>query len=589
MTWEIAALLVLLVVVLVLFAWERVATDVTALALLVALTAMGLVPLERAFSGFSSDAVIAVLGLLILTGALRRTGFVDRVGKTILDRLGNRPLRLLVFGTIAAAVVSAFISNTAATAFFLPIMIGIARKTRTSPSKYLMPLAFAAVLASSMTLVATSTNLIVSDLLVRHGLERMGMFELTPVGVPIAVVGVIYMLVLGRHLVPERAPSATLVDAFALSNYLTELVIPEDSDLIGKSLDETRIRKKLEIDVLAIIRGDERHFSGATLLKPGDVLLVEGSRDQLLEAGRLSGVELRRDMSLEEQDLQGHDMRLVEVVLSRRSPVVGKTLAQARFRQRYDVNVLAINRHEERIQRKISDVVLHAGDVLLLQGDRDDLARLGSEPGYRLLGGEVASPPSQKKTPIALAAFGGSLLLATFDVLSLPTAVLLGSVVVFLTECMTPQDAYRELDWRILILIASMLGFGEAMNSTGAATYLANLVVDAAQNADPRWLLAGFFLSAVILTQPMSNQAAAVVLLPVAIATANQLDLNPRTFAMMIAVAASTSYMTPLEPACLMVYRPGGYRFRDFIIVGGLLTLVILAIALVLVPLIWPL
>lgn len=589
MTWEVAVLLGLLVAALALFAWERIAADVTALGLLVALVATGLLPLNRAFDGFASDAVIAILGLLILTSALHRTGFVDRVGKKILDHVGQRPTHLLVFGTITVTAVSAFISNTAAAAFFLPIMIGLARKTRTSPSKYLMPLAFGAVLASSVTLVATSTNLIVSDLLSQHGLERLGMFELTPIGLPIAVVGVLYVLVIGRHLVPERAPSETLFDAFGESNYHSELLVTEDSRLVGKPLDRARFLDKHEVDVLCVVRGEERYFAGSLVLQPGDVLLVEGPRDKVLRTAETLAVTLRTDLAARDEPVHHDDVGLVEVVLARRSDLVGKTVEAANFEGRFAIDVLAINRHEERIQRKVGDVTLHAGDVLLLRGHRDHLMLLANEPGLRPLGGEIETPPAAGKATIAFLAFVLAIVLATFEILSLPTAALLGAVIVFLTGTTTPQEAYREVDWRILIVIACMLGFGEAMQSTGAAAYLADLVVALAGEADPRWLLAGFFIASVLLTQPMSNQAAAVVILPVAIATAVQLDLNPRTFAVMVAVAASTSYMTPLEPACLMVYRPGGYRFRDFLLVGGILTVLILGMAIVVVPMIWPL
>jgi di/tricarboxylate transporter len=589
MTAEILQVLVLLGVGLVFFTTEWLAADVTALALLVVVTLLGLLPADEAFLGFGSDTVVSILALLILTAALRHTGVVAAVGRVIIDRFGEHPMRLLTVITLSAAAIGAFISNTASTAFFLPIAVAVALRAGESPSKFLMPIAFAGILTSSVTLVSTSTNIVVSGLMTQHDMQPMGMFELAPVGIPIAMVGLAYVLLLGRRMIPEREPKENLVEEYGLSNYLAEVVLSKDSDLVGESLGETRLWK-MDVQFLAIARRGQRLTPReSTTLKKGDVLLVEGPRDQLLEFKEMKDVELRPDVSLGLDAEDSPDVRLAEVVLLPRATLVGSTLRRHRFAQRHGLQVLAINRHRERIVKKMSDVRLRAGDILLVQGHRDNLAALEDEPGYRVLGAEIAPPPHLKKAPIAVAIFALALAAATFDLASLPVAVLAGVVAVFATGCLTPQQAYREVDWRVLVLIASMLGFGHAMETTGTAEYLASGLVRLVGESSPRVLLGGFFVLTVILTQPMSNQAAAVLVVPVALETARQLDLEPRAFAMMIALAASTSYMTPLEPACLMVYGPGGYRFRDFPIVGGPLTLLILAISIFLVPLVWPL
>jgi di/tricarboxylate transporter len=280
---------------------------------------------------------------------------------------------------------------------------------------------------------------------------------------------------------------------------------------------------------------------------------------------------------------------LVEAILMPRSPLIGRTLKGYRFRERYGVQVLGLNRHGENIRRKLSQTPLRMGDVLLLQGPPTSVTALQDQNVVRVLNAVREDRPNRARARRAVLIFIAALALGTFKVVTFPIAVLLGSLAVFLTRCITPDEAYREVEWKAVILIGSMLGLGVAMEHTGTAIYLADLISRFAGETGPFWLLTGFFVLTVILTQPMSNQAAAVVILPVAVQTALKLGLNPRTFAMMIAVAASCSYLTPLEPSCLMVYGPGRYKFLDFVKIGSVLTVLIYAIAILLVPRVWPL
>ena len=590
MTEQIALLLFILAASLVLFSLERVPADVTALGVLLSLILTGLLPADQAFAGFGSATVMMTLGLLILTATLLRTGVVEMTGRAILRRTGSDPNRLFVVIVVASAVVGAFMSNTASTAFFVPITIGLAQRARISASKLLMPLAFASILTSSVTLVSTSTNIIVSGLMTKYDLSPMGMFELAPVGVPIAVAGLIYMFVVGRRLIPDRSHPDELSEGFGIRPYLTEIMILPDSPLIGKTLDEWGLGKDLDLTVLRVIRDKSRHLAprAETVLEEGDVLLVEGQRDDILKIKDSSGIDIKADVKLSDPDLQTEDMRLVEVILLARSPLIRRTLKSFRFRERYGLQVLALNRHGETLRRKISQVGLRMGDVLLIQGDRANIAALEDDKTFSILGAVEDKRPNLRQAPIAIAIFVGALAAATLGILPLPVAVLLGTLLAFLTRCITPEEAYREVEWKAVILIGSMLALGAAMESTGAAKFLAAQFVNLAGRTEPAWLLTAFFILTVLLTQPMSNQAAAVVVVPIAIQTALQLDLNPRTFAMMIALAASCSYLTPLEPSCLMVYGPGRYRFIDFLKVGSLLTVLIYVIAIVLVPLVWP-
>lgn len=590
-TPDIALLLGLIAVALVFFSFEWVSSDVVALGLLLALVLTGLLPARDAFAGFGSDTVIMIFALLIMTSALVQTGFVELIAQVLLRHTGTRLNVLLAVIMITVATLSAFISNTAATALFLPVVIGLAAKAKISPSSLLMPVAFASILTSSVTLISTSTNLVVSGLMTRAQLAPLGMFELAPVGVPIAVVGLIYMFFIGRRLVPHRAPAEGLLDEFGVRSYITEVLVLPNSPLVNKKLDESNFGRDLDLEVVRVLRHPDaslwpRHDM---TLRAGDILLVKGARKDVLKVKDTAGIEIRPDVELSDPDLNIKDADLVEALVVPRSPLAGRTLRTMAFRERYRLQVLAINRHGRNLLAKLSRTSLRVGDVLLLQGRAHDIGRLVDDGAVSVLNSVDERRIDRSRAWRAAAIFVAALGLATADLLPLPVAVLLGAFATFVTRCIPTSDAYRQIEWRAVVLIACMLALGEAMMRTGTAAFLAEHMVAWSSELSPEWLLGGFFVLTVALTQPMSNQAAAAVILPIAVQTASQAGLNPRTFAIMIAVAASCSFLTPLEPACLMVYGPGRYRLVDFLRVGGPLTLLIFAMALFLVPRIWPL
>ena len=589
MTTQTLLLLGTVLVGLVLFALEIVSTDVTALGILLFLTIAGLLPIEKAFAGFASDAVIMILGILVMVEALVRTGVTDYVGRAILRQTDTSANKILLVVMVASAMMGAFISNTAATAFFLPIVIGLAHRAKLSPAKFLMPLAFASVLASSITLISTSTNVIVSSLIAKYDMPPMGMFELTLVGVPIVVVGVAYMVTLGRRLVPDRIPAKESQD-LSVHLYMAEVLIVPGSSLIKKTLREAALGRDLDLKVLQVLRDETPNTTpqADTRLEEGDVLLVEGEREKILRVKEMAGIGIRADIELSDRSQQPKDNGLTEVILTPGSPLIGRTLQGLRFRDAYELQVLAINRHGVTLRHRMSRIRLATGDVLVVQGDQAKIASHGNRGVFRILSAIEEQHPNTKRAPIAIGVFVGALAIATVGLLPLPVAALLGALLVFVTRCITPEEAYSQINWRVLILMASMLGLGEAMEATGTAQFLAGLVTQFAGHAAPVWILTGFFALTVLLTQPMGDQAATVVVLPVAIRTAWQLGLNPRSFAMMIALAASCSLLTPLEPALLLVYGPGHYRFTDYVKVGIVPAMLIYAIAIMMVPLLWP-
>jgi di/tricarboxylate transporter len=590
-TFEIALLLGLILVALVCFSFDWISSDVVAMGLLLMLVLTGLLSPDDAFKGFGSDTVIMVLALLIMTTALVKTGVVDLVGRAILKHAGTSVNALLAVMMLACALLSAFISNTAAAAFFLPIVLGVATKAKVSPSSLLMPIAFASILTSSVTLISTSTNLVISGLMTHSKLAPLGFFELTPVGLPIAFAGLVYMFFIGRRLVENRAPAGSLLDQFGLRSYVTDVVLLPKSPLVGKTIADADFGGGMDLLIMRVVREKARYLlpRANMVLNAGDVLLVEGARSDVLKIKDTAGIEIRADFELSEPDLRSEDASLVEALLVPRSRLTGRTLRDMHLRERYGVQVLGVNRHGHNILEKISHVPLRVGDVLLVQGRTTGIARL-AEDGLVSVLHTVDEPIGKRpKAWRVVAIFGVSLVLAGTGVLPIAVAVLLGAFGVLAAGCISPGDAYREVDWRVVILIACMLALGQAMIATGTAQFLAEHVAALCSGLPPVWVLGGFFLLTVLLTQPMSNQAAAAVVVPIAIQTAVQLGLNPRAFAVTIALAASCSYLTPLEPACLMVYGPGRYRFFDFVRAGAPLVAVLFIITMLLVPSCWPL
>ncbi len=588
MTLSMILLLIIIAAGLVLFSIETLPADVIALGLMLALILTGILPAETAFEGFGSDTSMMILGLLILTAALVRTGIVQILSRRILRTVGNSKIQLYWIITGAAGVLSAFISNTATAAFFTPMTIGLSRRLKIHPAKMLMPMAFASILASSVTLVGTSTNVVVSGLLTQYGLPPLGMFELTAVGIPILIVGLLYMYFIGWHLIPVRDAEGQDLQRDILS-YCSEFKVTPESPWAGQSLNELGLGHEYDLYVLRILKesGLPVEPRASTVLQPGDRVLIEGNKDNLLALREKNLVEFTGEF-VHETDLS-KGLSLAEVILLPGSPLIGRTLRGVNFRDRYGLQVLGINRKGETIRRRMSQTRLQVGDQLLLQGNPGTIQGLGKNVNFRVVSGQLDIMPETAKAPLALAIFAGVILLVSFNVLSLPVGVMLGALIAFITRCITPEEAYRQVNWSAWLLIACMLALGRAMQVSGLASLLADQIVDLIGLSHPILLLSTFFFLSLLLTQPMSNQAAAVIITPIAMQAALHLGLNPRTFAVMIAIGASNSFITPLEPACLMVYGPGNYRFFDFVKVGSILTVLIFIIAVLMVPWIWPL
>jgi di/tricarboxylate transporter len=572
----------------VLFATEKFSVDVVAMLVLGALVATRLVSPTEAISGFSNPATITVAAMFVLSAGLHRSGALTFVGEALIKHGRNETLLLLLIMGIAA-LVSPFINNTAAVAIFLPLVIAAAASRKISASKLLIPLSFASQFGGVCTLIGTSTNLLVNSIAERSGIGSFSMFEFGRLGLPMVAAGMLYFLVLGRWLLPKRR-SSELTANYGLGDYITELRVLPESPLIGKNAREGLAEHKLEIDLVELRRGERTLFQPEREpLAEGDVLLLNGPVKELFQLKDALKLELEPKFRLEDQTLETKELELVEVLVAPQSRLAGRTLAEVDFHRRFHVVVLAMHRRSHVLRDKLAEVRLHFGDALLLLGPKEDIARLRADENLIVIGARADVSVSRRNAPLALAIVAGVVALAAANVLPIVATALIGCLAMVITGCLRAEDAYRAIEWKVVVLLAGVLPLGLALERTGAAGMLVEAAMRLAGDAGPVIVLAAIYVLTATLTEFMSNNAAAVLLAPVAIATAARLGVDPRPFLVAVTFAASTSFATPVGyQTNTMVYDAGGYRFRDFMKVGIPLNLIFAAIATVLIPVFWP-
>ena len=578
----------LLLAAVVIFSTEKVSVDVVTLSMLCILVLGGVLKVEEAFAGFSNDVIIMLASIFVIGAAMRETGVLDSMGTILSRSLGGRPVRLTTVMMAAVGGVSALMNNTTVTAMFLGPVMGLARTIKMAPSRLLMPLSFASILGGTCTLIGTSTNVAVSGYMKKNGLGEIGMFEITPIGLIILSCGILYMIVIGMRMLPDRE-QGDAGDTISRREYLAEVVILENSPLISQEIYSSDF-SVLEFQVLKIVRG------GAELpaiphekFAQGDIVLVAGKVENLMKIKKIEGIDILEDLHLRSSGIDMKEAHVAEVVLTPRSGLIGRSLKEANFRQRSGLSVLAIMRGDRSLADHLGDIRLKAGDLLLLQGPYERFKSFEEQSEMVVITDHRYSTADRRKGMIVLAAFIVAVVASSFGVLPTAIAMLLAALLAVITRCLSLETAYENIDWRLLILIGGMTAFGQAMSKTGADNLLAGLVTGALQHWGPMAVLSGFCVLTVLLTQPMSNAAAALVVLPVALQAAENLHLNERTFGIAIMLSASISVLTPFEPSCILIYGPGKYRFSDFLKVGGGMTFVMLLVVLALVPLFWPL
>lgn len=588
---EITLVLTILVVAIILFATEVIRMDVVSLMVLLALGLTGLVTPTEAFSGFSNPAVITVVAMFVISAAIANTGATGKLGEKILHIAGNSEPRLIVAIMLTVALISAFINNIGSTAVLLPLVVGIAQKARIAPSKLLIPLAFGSLMGGVCTLIGTPPNILMNELMFEYSGERFSMFDFTPVGLVIVLFGTAYMALIGRHLLPSRK-AGTLTEAYQVKEYITEVEIDPDSLLDGKTISQSSIEEDFNLKVRAILRAGRKYpFPRRNRkLRVGDILFLEGDPESILKVRKIKGLTVvpERDNPVI-GDAEGSEVVVVEASLAPTSDMVGKTLREVRFADTHGLTVLAIWRSGSPVVKKVDHVILKFGDVLLLQGPEEKVLHLGKGHGFLLLGGVPMTTYAPQKAPTALLILFGVIALAATGLLPIMLAASLGALMMILLRCLSMTEAYDAIDWSIIMLIAGTLPLGHAMENSGAARFLADLIIGSVGEFGPWIVLGAVFLITSVLTEAMSHAAAAVLIAPIAYNTAIHLGASPKPFFLAVAIAASSCFMTPIShQSNALVMGPGGYRFFDYIKVGTALNLSVWLLATLLIPLIFP-
>lgn len=594
MTPQIALTLAIIVGALIIFGTEKLRVDVVALLVLLTVGLTGLIGTKEVFAGFSNSAVITVWAVYIVSGGLFKTGVADTLGKFILRLAGKNEIRLIAVIMITCGTMSAFMNNVGATAMLLPAVVSIGRQAKIPVSKLLIPLSFSSLLGGKLTLIGTPANILATSIVAENGLPTFGFFDFTPVGIVVFLIGILYMVFIGRHLLPVRQAGGKEQASRQLRGYISEASVLVDSKLAGQTLLESKLGADYDLTVIAILREKkkmdslERH----TVIVPNDILLIEGSAENLMRArnelGLVTANESKRQMDLNNQD--SDDIDNIQATLGPRSTMVGRSLKSLNFREHYGFTVLAIRRDGEVITKRLRDVRLKFGDELVLRGPRHRAAEL--EVGGEFLVLEPLKVPERRrrKMPISISIMVLVIGLVVLGVLDISIAMVTGAVAMVLTGCLTMDDAYESIDWRTVFLVAGMLPLGTAMEATGTARYIADLMLDAIGGWGPLAALGGIYLLAALITQPMSNAAAMVLVVPIALDTALSLGANHLAFTLAVVIGAATSFLTPVgHKANVLVFGPGGYKFFDYARVGILLTVFLFIGSMIFIPIFFPL
>ena len=582
--------LIIMLAAIVLFSLEVFSVDIVSILVVLALIFFRILSPEDAFLGFSNTALVMIGSILIMTTGLVKAGVADRIAHLILKKAGTHPRRLLFMFLITVGLISAFINNVAATAILLPAAVSIARMARLNPSKLLMPLAFGSMLGGMLTLIGTSTNIAVSQSLARYNITPFSLFEFTPIGILIFVAGIIFFITVGWLLLPDREKE-TVMEEYGIREYLSELKVMPQSPIVGGKISQDTFEGAPDLTIVGIYRESKNIYIPGEhyTIQDGDSLLVMGSVDSLARAGQLEGVVLKSGLKPLDEDLEPGDVRMVEAVIAADSMLEWKTLKELNFRHTYGLSVIAIYRQGICLREKVGRILLRVGDVLLIQGEKDRINALSDILKLIVIGEVSPEQYRTKKATIASAIFLSSIVIGAAGLLPISISFLAGAVMMVLSKCLYADEVYEAMNMHLLVLIGGMIALGIAVERSGTAKFIAEFLINNTSSYGIHALLGSFFILTVLLTQPMSNVAAALLILPIAIHTALQLGVNPKTFAMTVAIAASCSFITPLEPSCVLVYGPGRYRFSDFIRVGLPLTIIAFIISIIFVPIFWPL
>ncbi len=572
-------------IMFLLFVLERTPVEVTAIGGAAAMLVLGILPLGDATDVLSNPAPWTIAMMFLVMGGMVRTGAVEMVIAAAERHVGDRPRTTIavLFGVVAAA--SAFMNNTPLVAVMIPVVIQLAVKLGTAPSKLLIPLSYLTVLGGMITLIGTSTNLLVDGVAVDQGLEHFSLFEIAPLGIAVTLAGGAYLALFGNRLLPVRQSMGVLLNDRRKMKFFTEVAVPEDSSLIGQPVLDVDIFKPDGVRVIDVLRGDaslRRDLSSATL-QGGDRVVLR------TEMAELMGLQARTDVQLVDK-LSSVKTETVEVLIGPGCRMEGRSLGELRIRRRYGVYVLAVHRRNQNIGRQLDDLIVRVGDTLLLEGSIEDIQRLAADMDLVDISRPRVTAFRRAKAPIAIAALGLIVIFSALDVAPILPLALIAVALILITHCVDSDEAFSFVDGRLLAMIFAMLAVGQGLEKSGAVELMVSAVAPLMEGLGPFLLILTVYFIGMVLTEFLSNNAVAVIYTPVAIELAEKLGHDPRPFVVAVMFSATLAFATPVGyQTNLMVYGPGGYRFTDFTKVGLPLNLICMLVCALLIPLIWPL
>jgi di/tricarboxylate transporter len=573
-----------------LFVWGRLRYDLVALLALFAAIVVGVVPYDKAFSGFSDDIVVIVASALLVSAAVQRSGIVEILLRPIAPRLTTTTAQVAVLAG-AVALLSAFVKNIGALAMLMPVAFQIARKNNTSVSYLLMPMAFAALLGGIVTLVGTSPNVIVA----RMRQELVGapfeMFDFTPVGACLALGGVIFLAFGWRLLPGHRKGAASIDEAFNLQDYTTEVTIPENSPLINKTVAEIGRLSEGEVEVLTLLRARARinQPPTQTKLRTGDMLILVGQPDTLKRLTDEAKLKLVRDKSTGEIDAPDDDIGVMEAIVTADSPLVDRSATQYRLYEHHQVNLLAVSRSGRRIARRIGSTRLRPGDVIVLQGDLNTIPEALGELRCLPLAQRNVQLGRGRRGLLSVAVLAIAMLLMALSIVPVAIAFFGAAVVILLVRALTLREAYEAVEWPLLIMLGALIPVSDALRTTGGTDLIAGWLSALSQGLPPIGALALMMAAAMAVTPFLNNAATVLVMAPIAAGFAKHLGYNPDPFLMAVAIGAACDFLTPIGHQCnTLVMSAGGYRFGDYARLGAPLSIFVLVVGVPLIALFWP-
>jgi di/tricarboxylate transporter len=573
-----------------LFVTEKLRVDVAALCVLASLLIFRLIPAEQALYGFANTATATIAAMFVMSAGMVRTGLVEWIARH-LDRIaGKGRRRLIVVLCITVATLSAFIVNTATVAILIPVAVILSKTRNIAPSRVLIPLSFASQFGGVCTLIGTSTNILVNSMAVSRGLDPFNLFEFAPLGIVLVVIGIIYLTLFSNILIPKRKGVDEQIDKYRLADYLAEMRVTAGSPFVGKSWRDVDRKKLNGVDLIKIIRNGKATWRAwATTIKEDDYLLLHGNADDLIKMKDAYKLETRADTAIGDKELQSDEIELIEALVPPRSRLLGRTLRGADYIKRFGCVVLAIQRRGKVLRERLADISFDDGDTLLLQCDKESVSRI-MESTDLIVTNELTELHLRKdRALIALGIFVVMIILIFFNIFPILIAAMLGAIAMVLGRCITIEEAYKAIDWEIIFLLGGIIPLGLALEQTGTAAWLAGTILQPLMDMGPLIVLAVLYLITAMLTEIMSNNASAILLVPIALSAAELMGVSARPFLVAITFAASTSFATPIGyQTNTMIYAPGGYQFSDFARIGIPLNIIFWIVTVALAPLLWP-